>query len=62
MHHADLMHTLWESNVAVFKAHITTGPSNKVLDLFWLYDNKGKAAPVPQLPTCQGGAALQLLT
>eukprot|EP00891_Asterochloris_glomerata_P008160 jgi/Astpho2/8160/e_gw1.00120.231.1_t len=41
----DLMHTLWESNVAVFKAHITTGPSNKVLDLFWLYDNKGKAAP-----------------
>ena len=56
------MHTLWESNVAVFKAHITTGPSNKVLDLFWLYDNKGKAAPVPQLPTCQGGAALQLLT
>ena len=49
------MHTLWESNVAVFKAHITTGPSNKVLDLFWLYDNKGKAALVPQLPTCQAG-------
>lgn len=26
--------------MAVFKAHITTGPSDKVLDLFWIYDNK----------------------
>ena len=38
--HADLMHVLWEADVAVFKAHITTGPSDKVLDLFWIYDNK----------------------
>lgn len=37
---ADLMHVLWEADVAVFKAHITTGPSDKVLDLFWMYDNK----------------------
>ncbi|KAL3157737.1 hypothetical protein ABBQ32_012162 [Trebouxia sp. C0010 RCD-2024] len=36
----DLMHVLWEADVAVFKAHITTGPSEKVLDLFWIYDNK----------------------
>lgn len=36
----DLMHVLWEADVAVFKAHITTGPSDKVLDLFWIYDNK----------------------
>ena len=34
------MHVLWEADVAVFKAHITTGPSDKVLDLFWIYDNK----------------------
>lgn len=37
---ADLMHVLWEADVAVFKAHITTGPSDKVLDLFWICDNK----------------------
>lgn len=36
----DLMHVLWEADLAVFKAHITTGPSDKVLDLFWIYDNK----------------------
>ena len=34
------MHVLWEADVSVFKAHITTGPSDKVLDLFWIYDNK----------------------
>lgn len=37
---ADLMHTLWEADVAVFKAHITTGPGGKVLDMFWIYDNR----------------------
>jgi len=37
---ADLMHTLWEADVAVFKAHITTGPGGKVMDMFWLYDNR----------------------
>lgn len=55
---ADLMHVLWEADVAVFKAHITTGPSEKVLDLFWIYDNK-KELPenhrwkhtVPVIPT-----------
>jgi len=26
--------------VAVFKAHITTGPGGKVMDMFWLYDNR----------------------
>ncbi|KAK9831988.1 hypothetical protein WJX81_006685 [Elliptochloris bilobata] len=36
----DLMHTLWEADVAVFKAHITTGPGGKVLDMFWIYDNR----------------------
>ncbi|KAK9803674.1 hypothetical protein WJX72_010742 [[Myrmecia] bisecta] len=36
----DLMHTLWESDVVVFKAHVTTGPSEKVLDMFWIYDNR----------------------
>ena len=37
---ADLMHTLWEADVAVFKTHITTGPGGKVLDMFWIYDNR----------------------
>ncbi|CAL8469360.1 g8901 [Coccomyxa elongata] len=36
----DLMHTLWEADVVVFKAHITTGPGGKVLDMFWIYDNR----------------------
>ena len=39
---ADLMHTLWEADVVVFKAHITTGPGGKVLDMFWIYDNRCK--------------------
>ena len=39
---ADLMHTLWEADVAVFKAHITTGPGGKVLDMFWIYDNRSE--------------------
>ena len=34
------MHTLWEADVVVFKAHITTGPGGKVLDMFWIYDNR----------------------
>lgn len=37
---ADLMNTLWEADVVVFKAHITTGPGGKVLDMFWIYDNR----------------------
>jgi hypothetical protein len=37
---ADLMHTLWEADVEVFKAHITTSPAGEVLDMFWLYDNR----------------------
>lgn len=36
----DLMHTLWEADVTVFKAYITTSPSHDVLDKFWLYDNR----------------------
>ncbi|CAK0784176.1 hypothetical protein CVIRNUC_007379 [Coccomyxa viridis] len=36
----DLMNTLWEADVVVFKAHITTGPGGKVLDMFWIYDNR----------------------
>lgn len=39
---ADLMHTLWEADVVVFKAHITTGPGGKVLDMFWIYDNRSE--------------------
>ncbi len=34
------MNTLWEADVVVFKAHITTGPGGKVLDMFWIYDNR----------------------
>ena len=26
--------------MVVFKAHITTGPGGKVLDMFWIYDNR----------------------
>ena len=26
--------------MTVFKAHITTGPGGKVLDMFWIYDNR----------------------
>ena len=40
LHCADLMNTLWEADVVVFKAHITTGPGGKVLDMFWIYDNR----------------------
>ena len=56
------MHVLWEADVAVFKAHITTGPSDKVLDLFWIYDNKKelpenhRSAPEHHL-TCRTAAA-----
>ena len=54
---ADLMNTLWEADVVVFKAHITTGPGGKVLDMFWIYDNRCElpenhrsvAAPLPVL-------------
>lgn len=28
------------SALQVFKAHITTSPSGKVADMFWLYDNR----------------------
>ena len=54
---ADLMNTLWEADVVVFKAHITTGPGGKVLDMFWIYDNRcelpenhrcGAAPPSPR--------------
>lgn len=34
------MHTLWEADVSVFKAHITTNPASDVLDIFWIYDNR----------------------
>ena len=34
------MHTLWEADVTVFKAHITTNPASDVLDMFWIYDNR----------------------
>ena len=37
---ADLMETLWEADVVVFKAHITTNPASDVLDIFWIYDNR----------------------
>ena len=36
------MHTMWEADVVVFKANITTGPGGKVLDRFWIYDNRGE--------------------
>lgn len=37
---ADLMHTLWEADVVVFKAHITTSPGGRVLDMFWIHDHR----------------------
>lgn len=37
-----LSHALWESDTTVFKAHITTAPSGKVADMFWLYDNRNE--------------------
>ena len=49
---ADLMHVLWEADVSVFKAHITTGPSDKVLDLFWIYDNKKELPENHRLVPC----------
>ena len=49
---ADLMHVLWEADVSVFKAHITTGPSDKVLDLFWIYDNKKELPENHRLASC----------
>ena len=52
---ADLMHTLWEADVAVFKAHITTGPGGKVLDMFWIYDNRSELPENHRcLPQAQG--------
>jgi hypothetical protein len=35
-----LTHALWEADVSVFKAHITTTPSGEVLDTFWVLDNR----------------------
>lgn len=49
---ADLMHVLWEADVSVFKAHITTGPSDKVLDLFWIYDNKKELPENHRFASC----------
>lgn len=37
-----LTHALWESDITVFKAHITTSPSAEVLDVFWIYDNRNE--------------------
>ena len=51
---ADLMHTLWEADVVVFKAHITTGPGGKVLDMFWIYDNR---CELPENHRCAHGHA-----
>lgn len=39
---ADLMHSLWEADVLVFKAHITTSPAGKVADIFWIYDHRSE--------------------
>lgn len=38
----DLVHTLWEADVLVFKAHITTSPAGKVADIFWIYDHRSE--------------------
>lgn len=57
--HADLMHTLWEADVSVFKAHITTSPSHDVLDMFWLYDNRHQLPDHHrQSPTCEGSISI----
>ena len=43
------MHTLWEADVLVFKAHITTGPGGRVLDMFWIHDNRSE---LPETHRC----------
>ena len=43
------MHTLWEADVLVFKAHITTGPGGRILDMFWIYDNRSE---LPETHRC----------
>jgi hypothetical protein len=53
---ADLMNTLWEADVVVFKAHITTGPGGKVLDMFWIYDNR---CELPENHRCASPLAMQ---
>lgn len=37
---ADLVHMLWEADVLVFKAHITTSPDGRVADMFWIHDHR----------------------
>lgn len=34
----DLVNALFECDLACVKAHITTSPSNGVLDVFWICD------------------------
>ena len=42
--------------MVVFKAHITTGPGGKVLDMFWIYDNR---CELPENHRSAPGAAAQ---
>ena len=38
---AEMMHALWEADVTVFKADISTeGGSGQLQDRFWISDNK----------------------
>lgn len=39
---ADLITTLWELDVVVFRSSVSTTPSLDVLNLFWICDNAGK--------------------
>ena len=39
---ADMVHLLWEADVLVYKAHITTSPDGRVADLFWIHDHRGE--------------------
>lgn len=40
--YADIVHMLWEADVLVFKAHITTSPDGRVADMFWIHDHRGE--------------------
>ena len=36
----NLISTLWECDLQVHKAHITTNPGDQALDMFWVSDNR----------------------
>ena len=56
----DLVNALFECDLACAKAHITTSPSNGVLDVFWICDYT-KVPTAPPLSFFQGNCRASLL-